>query len=306
MNVAHMMHVVRAHGRTGANLANEKLPVPEPGPGEVLVAVHATAVTADELSWPDDVPFTPCHDVSGTVALLGDGVTEREVGEQVYGLIGFDRDGAAAEYAVVPVHALAAKPRKIDHTTTAVIPLAGLTAWQALHEHSQVQRGQHVLVHGGAGGVGRYGVQLAHYLGARVTATAARSATKDVRALGADRVIDYTTRFEEQVADVDVVIDTVGGETLKRSWGVVRPGGTIVCIAEEPSQEQRAAHDIRAEYFIVEPNGGQLEELAHLVDEGRLRPAVRRTFPLDRTDEAFVLRPGRHAAGKVVVQVKGA
>jgi NADPH:quinone reductase-like Zn-dependent oxidoreductase len=204
-----MMHAVLAHGSDPTSLTYETLPRPRPGPGEVLVAVHATAVTAGELTWPETWPVIPAHDVSGVAADLGEGVTDIHVGDEVYGLIGFDRPGAAAEYVAVPATDLGPKPATADHFATATLPLGGLTAWQALIDHARLEEGQHVLIHGGAGGVGTCAVQLAVHLGARVTATASAADAGFVTGLGASSVIDYTSRFEEQVADVDVVVDTV-------------------------------------------------------------------------------------------------
>jgi NADPH:quinone reductase-like Zn-dependent oxidoreductase len=151
MNTDRMMNVVLAHGREHTDLANEKLPVPRPGTGEVLVAVHATAATAGELNWSDDLPFIPCHDVSGTIVELGGGVTDLTVHDEVIGLIDFDRPGAAAQFTVVLARHLAPKPTCIDHVTAAALPLGSLTAWQALYQHYQVKKSDHVLVLGGAG-----------------------------------------------------------------------------------------------------------------------------------------------------------
>src|SRR5207342_3099610 len=181
------------------SLTGESIPVPEPGTGEVLVEVRATAITADELSWPDNWPVIPCHDLSGVVVASGGGVTGWSLGEEVYGLVGFDRPGAAAEYVTVPAADLARKPASVDHLAAAAVPLGALTAWQALHEHARLAPGQHVLVHGGAGGVGAYVTQLAAQHGARVTATASARDRDFVTGLGADEVLDYSGRFEDHV-----------------------------------------------------------------------------------------------------------
>jgi NADPH:quinone reductase-like Zn-dependent oxidoreductase len=305
MSDERMMRAGRAHGRGHADLVEETIPVPHVGDGEVLVAVHASAVTTGELNWPDDVPFIPGHDVSGTIAELGTGVTNFNVGDEVIGLIGFDRPGAAADYTLVPASDVAAKPSSIDHVHAATVPLAALTAWQALHDHYRLQKGEHVLVHGGAGGVGSYVVQLAVRHGARVTATASANSAEYVRSLGAETVIDYTSRFEEQVSDVDLVVDTVGGETLSRSWGVLRSGGTMICVADEPPPEEADAHDAHAVFFIVEPNGEQLSELSRLVNRGALRTAVKRVLPLAELAEAFAPPLGPYPPGKIVIQVRG-
>lgn len=298
------MHAVVAHSSDPASLTYETLPVPTPGPGEVLVAVHATAVTAGELTWPDTWPVIPAHDVSGVVAELGEGVAGMHVGDDVYGLIGFDRPGAAAEYVAVPAVHLAAKPATADHIAAATLPLGGLTAWQALIDHAHLEDGQHVLVHGGAGGVGTYAVQLAVLHGATVTATASAADIDFVAGLGARPVIDYTTRFEEQVADVDIVIDTVGRDTMARSWGVLRPGGVLIGVAEEPPADDAASHGIRGAYFVVEPNREQLVELARLVDHGALRLTVGPVFPLADTAAAIITQRDTHVRGKVAIQVR--
>lgn len=298
------MHAVVAHSSDPASLTYETLPVPTPGPGEVLVAVHATAVTAGELTWPDTWPVIPAHDVSGVVAELGEGVAGMHVGDDVYGLIGFDRPGAAAEYVAVPAAHLAAKPATADHIAAATLPLGGLTAWQALIDHAHLEDGQHVLVHGGAGGVGTYAVQLAVLHGATVTATASAADIDFVAGLGARPVIDYTTRFEEQVADVDIVIDTVGRDTMARSWGVLRPGGVLIGVAEEPPADDAASHGIRGAYFVVEPNREQLVELARLVDHGALRLTVGPVFPLADTAAAIITQRDTHVRGKVAIQVR--
>lgn len=297
------MRAMRASGPEPATLARETIPVPEPGPGEVLVEVRATAVTADELTWPESWPAIPCHDLSGVVAATGPGVAEWTAGDGVYGLVGFDRPGAAAEYVTVPAGDLAAKPASIDHTAAAAVPLGALTAWQALYTHGQLQPGQHVLVHGGAGGVGGYVVQLAAQHGARVTATASARTAAFVTELGADQVLDYAGRFEDQVHDVDLVVDPVGGKTTDRSWPVLRGGGILVAIAEEPDPSHGGRSDVRGVYFVVEPDGGQLRELARLIDDRQLRPLVSRVLALDDLAEAFRAQRGERPPGKVVVSV---
>ncbi len=300
-----MMNAMRASGADPASLRYERVPVPAPGPAEVLVAVRATAVTAGELTWPETWPVIPCHDLSGVVAAAGPGVTGWQDGDEVFGLIGFDRPGAAAEYTTIPAADLAAKPAAAGHIAAAAIPLGALTAWQALHAHARLQPGQHVLVHGGGGGVGAYAVQLAAAYGARVSATASARDAAYVAGLGAGQVIDYTGRFEDLLGDVDVVIDPVGGDTMARSWQVLRPGGILVAIAEEPDGHG-GRDDVRSHYFVVEPDGAQLRELASLVDRGQLRAAVSRVFPLTALPEAFAAQQARQAPGKVIIEIAGA
>jgi NADPH:quinone reductase-like Zn-dependent oxidoreductase len=242
------MRAVRAHKRGGPEqLVYENAPRPEPAAGEVLVAVHAASITNGELAWDatwtdsfdgsgsDRTPVVPSHEVSGVVAEVGPGVTGLSVGDEVYGLIPFTRDGATAEYVTVPADVLAVKPSRLNHASAAAVPLAALTAWQALVGKASLESGQHVLVHGGAGGVGSFAVQIAAALGARVTATASARDREFVSGLGADQVIDYADeRFEDHVDGADVVLDTVGGDTQARSWAALRPGGTLVSIAPGP------------------------------------------------------------------------
>lgn len=212
------MRAMRATSSDPSSLTSAIIPVPEPGPGELLVGVRATAITADELTWPESWPAIPCHDLSGVVAAVGYGVDGWRPGDEVYGLVGFDRPGAAAEYVTAPAADLAPKPSSIDHVQAAAVPLGALTAWQALHEHAQVAAGQHVLVLGGAGGVGAYAVQLAALAGARVTATASARNRDFVRGLGADEVLDYTDKLEDHVHDADIVIDPAVGAATASSW----------------------------------------------------------------------------------------
>jgi NADPH:quinone reductase-like Zn-dependent oxidoreductase len=300
------MQAVRAYRGDPGSLTYESVPRPVPGPGEVLVAVRATAVTADELTWSDSWPVIPAHDLSGVVAEVGAQVTDLSTGDEVYGLIGFDRPGAAAQYVTVPAADLAGKPASADHSSAAALPLGGLTAWQALFTHANLEKGQHVLVHGGAGGVGCYAVQLAAQHGARVTATASAADAGFVAGLGAGAVIDYRTRFEDRVSDVDVIIDLVGGDTLARSWQVLRPGGILIGVAEEPPAREAETHRVRSHYFVVEPDGRQLAELARLVDAGALRPIVGQVFPLAETAAAVIAQRDGHIRGKVVIEVEPA
>ncbi|MET3422145.1 NADPH:quinone reductase-like Zn-dependent oxidoreductase [Actinoplanes tereljensis] len=304
---------MRAHQRGGPEqLVVEEAPVPVPAPGEVLIAVHAAAITLTELTWDlswqtrdgaDRTPVIPSHEVSGVVTAVGQGVTTSRVGDEVYGLVDFDRNGAAAEFVTVPATAVAPKPAKATHVESAALPLAALTAWQALVDHAQVKPGDRVLIHGGAGGVGVYGVQLAALLGAHVIATDLPQNEPFVRALGATEFLDYTThRFDEELAPVDVVLDAVGGDTLSRSYGVLSPGGRLVTLAAPPDQEKASQHNIHAYFFVVTPDQQELTHLATLVDEGTLRPIVARTVPLSEAPSAFDPKAPR-APGKIVLTV---
>jgi NADPH:quinone reductase-like Zn-dependent oxidoreductase len=300
------MRAIRLRTPDGpAGLVLEELDTPKPGSGEALVRVHAAAITRDELDWPvDRLPATPSYELSGVVAALGPEVAGLEVGESVYALAGFDRDGAAADYTLVPAAVLAPKPRTLGHVESAAIPLAALSAWQGLFDHGHLAKGQRLLVHGAAGGVGGYAVQLAHWRGAFVIGTASTANLQAARGLGADQVVDHDReRFEDLVEPVDLVFDTAGGDRLERSAAVVRPGGRLVSVAAEPPAQFAAARRIEAVYFVVEPNREQLVEIARLADEGDLRATVDQTFPLAAARAAFERCQQRHGPGKIVLLV---
>lgn len=309
------MHAVRAHTRGGPEvLVYEDAPRPRPGRGEVLVAVRAASVTTDELSWDPTwtdsfdesghlrTPIIPSHEVSGVVAETGPEVSRLGVGDEVYGLIPFTHDGAAAEYVSLPADVLAAKPAMLDHIHAAAVPLPALTVWQALVQHAGLRTGQQVLIHGAAGGVGSFAVQIAGALGGRVLATAAAADHAFLAELGAAQLIDYRTqRFEDHVSDVDVVLDLVGGETQQRSWRVLRPGGVLVSVAEPIDSRQADAHRVRAVFFIVEPNREHLEAISDLIERGQPRvrcrpggPATRDTHRLRGVGARASARQGGH------------
>lgn len=306
------MKAIRLHGRGGPDyLVYEEAPQPQPGPGEVLVRVAATAVIANELKWDETYQTAsgvlrplpiPGHDLSGVVAEIGPGVSDLAVGDAVYALLAFGRDGAEAEYAIALPDELAPKPRTLDNVQAAAVPLAGLTAWQALFTHAGLSAGQTVLIHGAAGGVGTYAVQLARWAGARVIATASARQHDFLRELGAEEVVDYaTTRFEDVVHDVDVVFDMVGGDTLARSWQVAKAGGMIVSVVSPRPTQQSPRDDVRFVWFIVEPNGEQLRQIGALLDAGRIRPIVAQVLPLAEARRAFEEAANGHARGKIVL-----
>jgi NADPH:quinone reductase-like Zn-dependent oxidoreductase len=312
--MAHMT-ALRAHRRGGPEvLAVESAPVPAPADGEVVVAVHAAGITFDELTWEETwtrdgasrIPVIPSHEISGVVAEIGSDVNYFETGDNVYGLIPFDRDGGAADYVAVAAQALAAKPSSVSHTVAAALPLAGLTAWQALVDHARVQHGERVLVTGGAGGVGALAVQLAAHLGAEVSATVRSNAVELVRNLGARKVIDVRTdAVDDGQAAYDVVIDTVGGSTLQHLFGVLRGGGRLVTLPAPVPVGDADEYDFAAMFFVVTPDRDELAELATLVDSGRLHVEIASTFPLIRGREAFESgqRPDRRP-GKTVIVVR--
>ncbi|HEY6581771.1 MAG TPA: NADP-dependent oxidoreductase, partial [Rubrobacter sp.] len=238
-----------------------------------------------------------------TVIALGFGTTGFAVGDEVYGLTDWYRDGAAAGYVAVEARNLAPRPRSLDHVDSAAVPLAGLTAWQALFDHGGLSAGQNVLIHGAGGGVGVFAVQLAHAAGARVVATGRAWAEELVRELGADEFVDTgCRRFEEVAGEVDVVFDLVGGEVQERSWAVVKPGGVLVTVVAPLEQsERRGVHGV---YFVVEPDRTVLAELARRIDEGEMRPIVGEVFPLEQGREAFEAKRRPGTPGKVVLRVR--
>jgi|tagenome__1003787_1003787.scaffolds.fasta_scaffold20982725_3 NADPH:quinone reductase-like Zn-dependent oxidoreductase len=309
------MTALRAHRRGGPEvLSVERAPIPVPAPGEVLIEVHAAAITFDELTWEetwvrdgaDRTPVIPSHEVSGVVVATAKDVTDVAVGDEMYGLIRFDRDGAAAEYVTVPAADLAARPKTVSHIVSAALPLAGLTAWQALVDHAVVQPGERVLVHGGAGGVGALTVQLAATLGADVTTTVRSDAHDLLTALGASHVVDTRTeQFDVIDARYDVVIDTVGGETLDRSFEILRPGGRLVTLSAPPPAGKAEAFEIDAIFFIVVPNRDQLIHLAEVADTSRLHVAIADTYPLRDGRAAFESGGQPHRRpGKTVLTVR--
>jgi NADPH:quinone reductase-like Zn-dependent oxidoreductase len=308
------MQAIRLHARGGPEqLVFEDAPEPEVRAGDALVRVFATGITSTELTWDETyqhadgtprIPTIPGHEVSGVVERVAPDVDAFRPGDEVYGLADFPRDGAAAEFVAVRAVNLARKPQSIGHTETASLPLSALTAWQALFEHGQLVAGQSALIHAGAGGVGSLAVQLAHSRGIRVFATASGRDVAFVRSLGADEVIDYhTERFEDKARGIDMVFDTVGGETQERSLGVLRKGGVLVSVVSPIPPGVAEQHAVRGIYFIVEGSRAQLEQIAALVDEGRLKPIIAEVFPLARAREAFEFGAGTHSPGKIILEV---
>src|SRR5713101_7245924 len=309
------MKAIRMHGRGGPDhLVYEDAPQPHPGPGEVLVRVYATGVIANELKWgatyetkaggPRALPI-PGRDLSGVVEEIGPGVTTLVKGSEVYAMMDYGRDGAEAEYTLALPSELAPKPRTLDYVQAAAVPLTALTAWQALFDHANLVAGQTVLIHGAAGGVGVFAVQLARWAGAHVIATASVRNRDFLFELGATEVIDYTTtRFEEVVQSVNVVFDLVGGDTLQRSWQVVKPGGMLVSVVSpRPSADVAKGHDARFAWFVVVPNRVHLIQIGTLIDAGHIRPIVETVLPLSEARQAYEQGAKGHARGRIVLRI---
>ncbi|MDE3157609.1 MAG: NADP-dependent oxidoreductase [Acidobacteriota bacterium] len=308
------MKAVAMHAYGGPEvLKYEDAARPDPATGEVLVRVHAAAV--NPVDWKVraghlrgflnySLPLIPGWDLSGVVEATGAGVTDWKQGDAVYARPDLRRNGAYAEYIAVRASELGHKPRSIDHVQASAIPLACLTAWQALFDAGGLKAGQRVLIHAAAGGVGTFAVQLAKWKGAHVVGTASERNHAFLRELGADEVIDYTkTNFEEVVRDVDVVLDTLAGQTRDRSWNVLKKDGILVSILGQPSPDDAAQRGVRAAGVFVEPNQAQLGEIAKLVDSGKLRPIIETVMPLAQAARAHEMNQTLHTRGKIVLQV---
>jgi NADPH:quinone reductase-like Zn-dependent oxidoreductase len=290
-----------------ADLSLTDLPYPIASENDVVVRVHAAGFTPGELDWPDTwtdragrdrTPSVPGHELSGVVVELGYGTTGLTVGQRVFGLADWARNGSLAEYTAVETRNLAPLPMDIDHTVAAALPISGLSAWQGLFDHGRLATGQTVLIHGVAGGVGSIAVQLAREVGARVIGTG-RTADRDrALELGAHTFLDLETESLEDAGEVDVVFDVVGGDILARSAALVRAGGTLVTIAEPPQAQPR---DGRAIYFLVEPDRARLTDLAARVRDGRLKPVVGAVLPLAEAAAAFA--PDKRIPGKTILRV---
>jgi len=309
-----MMNSVRIHRYGGPEvLRYEKAPRPEPGTGEVLIRVHGAGV--NPVDWKvregyardflkHALPLVPGWDVSGVVEAAGPGATRWKPGDELFSRPDIARNGAYAEFLVVRESEAARKPQSLDHLQAAAVPLAALTAWQALFDAAGLGPGQTVLIHAAAGGVGHFAVQLAKWKGARVIGTASTGNQAFLRTLGADDTIDYTTtRFEEVVRDADVVLDTMGGDTQQRSWKTLREGGILSTILAPPP-EGAVPPEKRLGYTFVQPNAEQLSEIATLIDAGKVRTVVETVLPLPEARSAQERSQAGHVRGKIVLQIR--
>ncbi|MGH2652887.1 MAG: NADP-dependent oxidoreductase [Actinomycetota bacterium] len=291
------MGAIRLHTPGIEGLQLETIETPSPRLGEALVEVHAAAITRDELEWPlDRLPAVPSYELSGVVAAVADDVTAVSVGDEVFALTPFERNGVAAQYTAVPAAVLARKPSTLSHVESAAVPLPGLSAWEGLFNHGGLEPGERVLIHGAVGGVGQFATQLARWRGAHVLATSSPQAFEMARALGAHDVFDGRRGLDE-VGHVDLIFDTVGGELLELAPTLLANDGRLVSVAEEPPGE--------GTYFVVEPHREQLIELARLVDGGELRVAIDSTFALSEAAAAFERTLASGKRGKVVIRIAG-
>jgi NADPH:quinone reductase-like Zn-dependent oxidoreductase len=292
-------------------LIETDVPQPKPRAGEVLVRVHAAGVTPTELFWyptshmkngEKRTGAVLSHEFSGEIAEIGAGVLGLSIGQEIYGMNDWFADGALAEYCVTQPGWIAPKPPHLGHAAAAAVPIGALTAWQGLFGHAKLRSGERVLVHGGAGAVGIFAIQLARLRAAHVITTVSAYNFEFVKDLGADEVIDYNAApFETKVRDIDVVFDAVGGDTLKRSWNVLKQNGRLVTIAAE--SEGTSDERTKRAFFIVEPNRQQLIEIGDQIEAGDLRPVVDTSLPWAQASDAYAGNVERKRRGKVVVVV---
>lgn len=289
-------------------------PKPQADAGQVLIEVYAAAV--NPFDWkvregylkdavPLQFPATLGGDLAGVVAELGEGVDSFKIGDEVYGQANaLSGQGSYAEFSPVKAEQLALKPKNADFVTSAALPLAAVSAYQALVEHAHLQNGQKILIQGGAGGIGSFAIQIAKGLGAHVAATVSAEDADFVKSLGADEVINYKTqKFEALITGYDAVFDTVGSETYTKSYKVLKPAGIIVSMTEQPKEELVKKYNVQAIQQGTKTTSEKLTEIAELVDQGKLKANVDKVFSLDEAAEALAYIQGSHR-GKAVIKVK--
>jgi len=308
------MKAIRIHQYgSNDNLRYEDVPLPEISTDDVLVKVYYAGV--NPVDWkiregylqaliPYDLPFTLGWDVSGVVEAVGENVFNFKVGDEVYSRPDIARNGTYAEYVAIKNTELAFKPNTIDHAHAAGLPLAGLTAYQALFDIAKLEAGQSILIHAASGGVGSLAVQMAKIVGAHVIGTASAKNRDFLLEIGVDEFIDYQSEnFETVISNVDVVFDTVGGDTQAKSLGIIKKGGMLVSIVEQPSAEKAAELNINAEFLFIDPNAEQLTQIAKWVDNGQLVNHIDKIFPLQEAAQALELSQAGRVRGKVIIKV---
>jgi NADPH:quinone reductase-like Zn-dependent oxidoreductase len=301
------MRAVVIHETGGPDVLHlEEMDRPEPGEGEVLIRVHVASV--NPIDWkirqglrPKPLPAVLGNDVSGTVEISrAEGFAE---GEEVFGIA---PSGGYAEFATAPAGAIAKKPAGVSHEQAAAIPVAGMTAWQALFDRGGLERGQKALIAGAAGGVGHFAVQLAKHAGALVIGIGSARNREFVTGLGAEEYVDYTSQdVGESVSDVDVAFDTVGGDTTLSLLSTVRDGGALVTIANAPPEQEAAGRGVRAQLLVMSPSSEQLIRISELVAAGDVHVEIAETLPLSETQRAHTLSESGHTRGKIVLTVGG-
>jgi NADPH:quinone reductase-like Zn-dependent oxidoreductase len=309
-----MMKAAVLHEHGGPEvLKYEDAPRPEPKDDEVLVRVIAAGVNpvdayvrqgARPKSSSDQGPMILGYDIAGVVEKAGTKVTKFKAGDAVYAYLPISRGGGYAEFAIAKEGEMSLKPKNLDFEKAAAVPLAATTAWQALIDTAKLEKGQTVLIHGGSGGVGCFAVQIAKARGAKVIATASTANQDLLKQLGVDQPIDYTTtKFEDVVKEVDVVLNAVRGDTLSKSYGVVKKGGIIVSITDEPDAAECARHGIHGSRLMAHPDSKVLEELTKLIEANKITPIVSQTFPLMDVAQAHQQIETNHTRGKIVLKI---
>jgi NADPH:quinone reductase-like Zn-dependent oxidoreductase len=308
------MKAVRIHEFGGPEVMRyEDVPRPEPGADEVLIRVYAAGV--NPIDWKvrsgymkemfrNRLPMILGVDMAGVVEKVGGDITGYKAGDEVYGYLGVPHGGTYAEYVAAGASAVAPKPASLDFLQAASMPLVSLVGWQTLFDTAHLEKGQTVLIHGASGGVGHMAVQLAKWRGARVIGTASAKNADFLKSLGVDEVIDYhMTKFEDAVHDVDVVLDTIAGDTQQRSYKIMKKGGIMVSTLGIENPDEAAKYGVRATGFMSQPNGTELSQIARLVDRGKLKPTVSTVMPLKEVVKAHELSETGHVRGKIVLKV---
>lgn len=303
------MKAIRIHEFGGPEvLKYEDIPEPQPGPNEIQVRVIAAGV--NPVDWKIrrggmklPLPMTLGVDVAGVVSASGSSVSGFHPGDSVFAKV-TPQHGGYAEYTLVDVSQAAIKPKSIGFIEAAAIPTAGLTAWQSLFDIAGLEKGHSVLIHGAAGGVGSFAVQFAKWKGAHVIGTASAGNAEFLKSIGADEVIDYKTqRFEDVVRNVDVVLDTIGGDTFERSWDVLKPGGFLVTTVADIPEGAAQAHGVRAKHILSKSVAADLSQIAAIIEERHIKPIVTAVLPLSEAKRAQEMSESGHTRGKIVLRV---
>jgi NADPH:quinone reductase-like Zn-dependent oxidoreductase len=310
------MHAIRIHAFGGPDvLRSDTMPPPKPGADDMLVRIEAASVNPvdgkiREGKFPkvndDALPATMGRDLSGVVEQCGPAVQDIAPGEAIFALLGYDR-GAYAQYALVKPGEWARKPENLSHVEAAAVPLVALTAWQGMIVHGDLKSGQRVLIHGGAGGVGHMAIQIAKAKGAWVATTCSERDLDFVRGLGADQAIDYKAeKFEDRLSEIDLVYDLIGGETQDRSFEVLKVGGALISTLQEPDKAKALYKNITIAHYMAQPDAGQLNKIAALLRDGKIKPVIAATYRLEEAAQAQIALAQGHVQGKIVLAVRQA
>jgi NADPH:quinone reductase-like Zn-dependent oxidoreductase len=305
------MKAIRIHEFGGPEVMKyEDVPVPQPGPGEIRIKIIAAGV--NPMDWKVrrglvgslPLPMVMGLDVAGTVDMLGQGEVTFQPGDEVFAKVPIGK-GGYAEYTVARSTETARKPKSVGFIESAAIPTAGLAAWQSIFDLAGLEKGQSVLIHGAAGGVGTFAIQFSKWKGAYVIGTASEKNAEFLKNIGADEVIDYKNqRFEDLVSNMDVVLDTVGGDTFERSWGVLKPGGFLVTTVASIPEGEPEKRGVRAKRVVTQSDGKELAQIAEIIDERKIKPIVTTVLPLTDARKAHEMSESHHARGKIVLRVR--